>query len=139
MIVCTILGGFMVFRKMGFTGWQWVVPGYNLWLLCREMYGRGNRVFMMLIPGYGLYVMIRMWIDVARAFGRPVGFGVGLALVSPVFLMILGLSASTYTRPAASEQFGRSLTQPPAPGYAPQTQGYVPPVPVGQTTSPGQD
>ncbi len=82
---------YLVFQKMDITPWKGLIPGYNLYLLCEEFEGNGWRVFMFLIPIYGLILWIKMCIKWANAFGRSTGFGVGLALVSPVFLGILAL------------------------------------------------
>lgn len=82
---------YFVFGKMGLTQWKGLVPGYNLYILCEEFYGNGWRVFMFLIPVYGVILWVRMCLRWARGFGRSAGFGVGMALATPVFLGILAL------------------------------------------------
>lgn len=85
----TLLFTYMVFQKMDLTPWKGAVPGYNLYTLCEEFDGNGWRVFLFLIPVYGIILWIRMGMKWARSFGRTNGFGVGIALLPPVFLGIL--------------------------------------------------
>jgi hypothetical protein len=41
--------------------------------------------------------------DLAKSFGRGMGFGVGLLLLGPVFAPILALGSAEYEGPAATE------------------------------------
>ena len=38
----------------------------------------------------------------AKSFGKGVGFAIGLILLSPIFIMILGFGDATYQGPAAA-------------------------------------
>ncbi len=84
--VATLVFMYMAFEKMDLVAWKGCVPGYNLYELCREFDGNGWRVFMFLIPVYGLILWIKLCMKWARSFGKTNGFGVGLALLTPVFL-----------------------------------------------------
>ena len=41
-------------------------------------------------------------IDMAKSFGKGTGFGIGLALLGPVFYAILGFGDAQYQGPAAA-------------------------------------
>ena len=59
---------YLVFQKMGLVAWKGFVPGYNLYTLCEEFDGNGWRVFLFLIPVYGLILWIKMcmrWEDLS--------------------------------------------------------------------------
>ncbi len=86
-----LLFNYMVFQKMDLVAWKGLVPGYNLYTLCEEFDGNGWRVFLFLIPVYNVILWIKMGMKWARSFGKSNGFGVGIALLTPVFLAILAL------------------------------------------------
>ncbi len=89
-LAATLYMMYLVFQKMGLVAWKGFVPGYNLYTLCEEFDGNGWRVFLFLIPVYGLILWIKMCMRWARSFGKTNGFGVGLALLPPIFLAIIG-------------------------------------------------
>lgn len=112
-VVILIIAGFWkVFQKAGKPGWAAIVPIYNLIVLL-EIAGKPIWwiVFFLLgaIPIVGgiavLVVSILIGIAVAQKFGKGTGFGVGLALLSPIFYPILGFGDAKYlgtTPPAAT-------------------------------------
>ena len=83
---------YFVFRKMGKQGWEGLIPVYNMYVLFDELYGNGLKFLLLLIPVYNIYVLIKLYIDWAKAFGQSGAFVVGLILLQPVFLLILGLN-----------------------------------------------
>lgn len=97
--ILTIVATVKVFVKMGYAGWEAIVPLYNAYILFKELYGNGWKMLLMLIPFYDIYVLIKFYIDLAHAFGKSTGFGIGLIFLSPIFMCILGFDNSTYTRP----------------------------------------
>lgn len=88
-----------LFQKMGFRGWQGVIPFYNYYLICKTFYNNGMKVLMILIPFYNIYLLLRLRIDMARAFNKSTGFGVGFFfadLFAPVFTCILAFSSAKF-------------------------------------------
>lgn len=84
---------------MGFHGWQGVIPFYNYYLVCKAFYNNGWKVLMILIPGYNIYLLLRLRIDMARAFNKSTGYGVGFFfadLFVPVFTCILAFSSAKF-------------------------------------------
>ena len=55
-------------------------------------------LLLCLIPIIGCVFFILASIDVAKAFGKGAGFGVGLALFSLIFYPILGFGSAVYGR-----------------------------------------
>lgn len=96
--VLTLIASVKVFMKMGYEGWEAIIPLYNVYILFRELYGNGWKMLLLLIPLYNIYVAIKFFIDLAHAFRKTTGFGVGLALLTPIFMCILGFDDSTYAR-----------------------------------------
>lgn len=87
--VATLIFLYMVFGKMDLVPWKGFVPGYNLYELCRELEGNGWRVFLFLIPVYGVVLWVKLCLKLARAFGKTNGFGVGIAFLTPIFLALI--------------------------------------------------
>lgn len=78
-----------LFKKEGITGGYAFIPIYGTYLACKILWGNGLKMLLMLIPIVGLYFSIKFHLDVAKAYGKSTGFGVGLALLSPIFYSIL--------------------------------------------------
>lgn len=94
-LVATCLFMGMCFVKMGMEQWRGFIPGYNYWLLFQKLEGNGHRVFLCLIPIYGLFwVMLPMCKKLAKNFGKSEGWGWGLTLVAPVFLGLIAFNKS---------------------------------------------
>lgn len=95
-LIITYAAQWKYFEKMGHEGWEGIVPFYNYYILFKELYGNGWKMLLMLIPFYGIYIIIKMNIDLARAFNKGTGFGVGLALLPVVFSCILAFGDAVY-------------------------------------------
>ena len=85
-----------IFQKMGRQGWEGIIPFYSTYILFQELYGNGWKMLFLLIPFYNIYLAIRLYIDLARAFNMPAAFGVGLILLSTIFMCILAFGSAVY-------------------------------------------
>lgn len=47
--ILTLVAEWMIFKKMGRQGWEGIVPIYNTYVLCQELYGNGWK-FLLLLP-----------------------------------------------------------------------------------------
>lgn len=65
--ILSLVGSWMVYKKMGRQGWEGIVPIYNTYVLCQELYGNGWKFLLLLIPFYNIYFGIKMMIDLAKA------------------------------------------------------------------------
>lgn len=68
--ILTLVASWMIFKKMGHQGWEGIVPFYNTYVLCQELYGSGWKFLLLLIPLYNIYFIIKMQIDLAKAFNQ---------------------------------------------------------------------
>ena len=101
-VIGVIAGMWKVFTKAGKPGWACIVPIYNLIVLL-EIAGRPIWwIVLMLIPFVNFVVFILIGIDVAKAFGKGTGFGLGLAFLGFIFYPILGFGDATYSKPATA-------------------------------------
>lgn len=117
LVLLLIAAMWKVFTKAGKPGWASLVPIYNAIVLL-EIAGRPAWWFiLLLIPLVNLIIIIIVMIDVAKNFGHGAGFGLGLAFLSPIFLLILGFGSSRYVGPGGGALAGG---YPPG-GYPPAT------------------
>lgn len=90
----TLAGAWKVFTKAGQPGWAAIIPFYNVYILVAEIAGR-DIVWVLLSIFIPLAVIIPM-IDVAKAFGKGAGYGVGLGLLGFIFFPLLGFGDARY-------------------------------------------
>lgn len=139
-IILVIAGLWKVFVKAGKPGWAAIVPIYNIYILL-EIVGRPTwwlaLLLLAFIPVIGslcvLAVMFIIYWDLAKSFGKELGYAIGLVLLSPIFVPMLGFGSAQYLGPMASgfglpDKPGGGYGAPGAPG-GPAGGGYVPPAP----------
>lgn len=94
--VLMLIGLWKIFVKAGKPGWAAIIPIYNIIVLL-EIIGRPLWwIVLFLVPFVNIVANILVSIDLAKAFGRSSGFGIGLAFLAPIFYPILGFGNSQY-------------------------------------------
>lgn len=95
-IVLQIAALWKVFAKAGEPGWVCLVPIYNLIVLL-QIIGRPVWWFLLfLVPLVNIVIAFVLAIDLAKKFGKSSAFGIGLALLPPIFYPILGFGDAKY-------------------------------------------
>lgn len=92
--IVVLVANVFIYRKMGYEGWEAIIPFYNLYILFKEIMGDGWKFLLLFIPIYNIYLTFVLYINLAHAFGQSTGFGVGLVLLSPVFTCILAFDSN---------------------------------------------
>jgi Family of unknown function (DUF5684) len=110
--ILMIAAWWKIFTKAGQPGWACIIPIYNLYVWCKIVGRPWWWILLMLIPFVNFIILIILIIDLAKSFGKGVGFGIGLLLLPIIFFPILGFGSARYQGPAAAG--------PLAPGPAPQ-------------------
>jgi hypothetical protein len=90
--VFMVVSMWRVFAKAGEPGWAAIVPIYNTLVYLKITRRPWWWIFI-------LWLIVPLFIvnlDLAKAFGRSSGFGIGLSLVPFVFLPILGFGPARY-------------------------------------------
>lgn len=100
-VVLMIASMWKIFSKAGQPGWASIIPIYNLYIWCKMVGRPGWWVLLMLIPFVNFIIAIILCIDLAKSFGKGVGFGIGLAFLGIIFLPILAFGSAQYQGPAA--------------------------------------
>ena len=89
-----------VFVKARQPGWAAIIPFFNVYILT-VIAGRPILWFiLLLIPFVNIVAAIIVCIDIAKYFGKGVGFAIGLVFLGPIFFPILGFGSATYSGPA---------------------------------------
>ncbi len=88
-----------LFAKAGEPWWGAIVPIYNLYLYCK-IAGRPEWwLILFFIPLVNIVIGLIVAMDVAKAFGKSSGFGIGLWLLSFIFVPVLAFGSAQYTAP----------------------------------------
>lgn len=118
--VLTIIGKWKVFKKAGYDGWESFIPYHNLIISCQiagitplwvliitlvPILGIIPILGALLILGIIIYFLVILNVSIAKSFGKGTGFGIGLWLLPPVFLMILGCKDDKYLGPMPLNDF----------------------------------
>jgi hypothetical protein len=95
-----IAGAWKVFVKAGHPGWASIVPFYNQYVLT-QIVGRPILWFILLfVPCVNFVALFLITQDLAKSFGKSSGFGIGLFLLSPIFIPLLGFGDDQYSGPS---------------------------------------
>ncbi len=125
-LVATLVAMWKIYVKMGREGWEAIIPLYNTYVLFEELTGNGWNMLLLLIPFYNIYLAIKIQIDLAHAFGQSTVFGWGLALLNPIFQLILGFGDAVYRGNAFSPKKKAAAPVPPTVDE-PAVQRQIPP------------
>ncbi len=103
-----------IFTKAGQPGWASIIPIYNIYIWCKIVGRPWWWILLMLIPFVNFIVGIILCIDLAKSFGKGVGFGIGLILLGIIFFPILGFGSAQYQGPSVGS-LGAGTARPPQP------------------------
>lgn len=95
-LVLMIYSGWKVFEKAGQPGWAILIPFYNVYILLKIANKPGWWLILFFIPLVNFVVAILVSINVAKAFGKGAGFGIGLAFLGFIFYPILAFTDTEY-------------------------------------------
>jgi hypothetical protein len=99
LVILPIVGMWKTYSKAGQPGWAAIIPIYNLIVLL-QIVGRPIWWFiLMLIPVVNIVIAIIVFVELAKCFGKGIGFAIGLFLLAPIFFLILGFGSAQYTAP----------------------------------------
>jgi hypothetical protein len=115
-----IVAVWRAFEKAGKPGWAAIVPIYNFYIMCKIAGRPGWWWVLLLSPLVNIVIWFVVAIDVANAFGKSTGFGIGLALLPIIFWAILGFGDASYLGPRTTYA-GTSMTPPPPPPPTPSS------------------
>ena len=95
-VVLTIIANWKIFEKAGKEGWKSLIPIYNTYTLLQILNMEPMLCFLSLLPGANFFLSIVMMVKLSKSFKKTTGFAIGLILLQPIFLMILGFGSAKY-------------------------------------------
>ncbi len=95
-MLVAISGMWRMFSKAGKPGWACIIPIYNV-VVMLQIAGRPVWwLILMFIPVVNIFIVLITVVDIAKAFGKGAGFGVGMFFLAPIFYAILGFGDARY-------------------------------------------
>ena len=95
-VVFLIACRWKIYSKAGKPGWACIVPIYNIIVLLQIIKKPVWWFLLLLVPFVNIVILLIMQIQLAKVFGKGVGFGLGLIFFAPIFLAILALGSAEY-------------------------------------------
>jgi hypothetical protein len=100
-LVLVIVSLWKIFEKAGKPGWAAIVPIYNLVVLLEIIRKPIWWIVLFLVPCLNLVASVMVSLELAKCFGKTVGFAIGMILLPFVFFPMLAFSDAQYNPPAA--------------------------------------
>jgi uncharacterized membrane protein YoaK (UPF0700 family) len=94
--VIMIAGMWKVFTKARQPGWACLIPIYNILIILKMVNKPWWWILLYLIPIVSIVVSCMVMHELSKAFGKGIGFTVGLIFLPFIFFPILGFGDATY-------------------------------------------
>lgn len=94
--IVSIIAQWKIFTKAGKPGWAAIIPFYNMYTLFEVAGMNGWMFLLMLLPIVNIVIMIMLYVNLAKSFGKSTGFTVGLIFLNFIFMLILGFGSDQY-------------------------------------------
>lgn len=88
-----------IWKKMGDPGWMGLIPVLNYYRLFRRSRPEGPVLWTLLTLVCFVGGIVAM-VDLARMFGKGIGYALGLIFLPVVFFPLLAFGSATYQGPA---------------------------------------
>lgn len=105
-IVLLIASIWKIFTKAGKPGWAAIIPIYNFIVLLEIINKPVWWIVLILVPFVNFVIVIIMYLELAKVFGKSAGFGIGLVLLGIVFFPMLAFGDATYQGAGGSADGG---------------------------------
>jgi hypothetical protein len=89
----------LIFKKADKSAVAAFVPIWNTIVLLQIVGRPVWWIILLLIPFVNVIILIIVYLDLATAFGKRTGFGIGLILLTWIFMLILGVGSASYQGP----------------------------------------
>lgn len=96
LVIVFIAAWWRIFTKADRPGWASIIPIYNAIVLLDIAGKPWWWLLLLLIPIVNFIIVILVYIDLAKAFGKGTGFALGLIFLAPIFLLLLAFGDAEY-------------------------------------------
>jgi len=103
MLVYALIAVFMLvttwilFQKAGKPGWACLIPIYNIIVMLEIIDRPLWWIVLYFVPLANVIIGIMVTFDLAKAFGKDIGYGFGLLFLPIIFMPILAFGDAEYT------------------------------------------
>lgn len=92
----------VLYAKADKPGWAAIIPIYN-YIVLLQIVGRPIWwIILLFVPFVNFIVVIVIYMDLAKSFGKDSGYGCAMLILPFIFLPLLAFGDSTYEGPAAA-------------------------------------
>lgn len=85
-----------IFTKAGKPWWASIIPLYNIVVMIEIAKLPMWYIILFFVPVANIYALFKINIEMAKKFGKEVGFGIGMTLLSIIFIPLLAFSDNKY-------------------------------------------
>lgn len=96
LLALVIAAQWRIFTKAGYAGWKCLIPFYSAYCLCEMAIGTGWLFLLTFVPIANVILTFLLNIKLAKAFGKGVGFGIGIIFLPIIFYPMLAFGNSDY-------------------------------------------
>ena len=100
-LVIVVVAMWKIFAKADEPGWAAIIPIYNMIVLMKVVGRPWWWILLYAVPIVSIIIMFIVSIDLAKAFGKGAGFGVGIVFLPVIFYPILAFGSAQYEGAAA--------------------------------------
>jgi Family of unknown function (DUF5684) len=100
LLAVMIAGVWGIFAKAGEAPWKCLVPIYGAFVFQRIIGRPGWWALLLFVPVVNLVFSLIECFDLARVFGKGMGYAFGLALLGPLFALMLAYGPAHYVGPS---------------------------------------
>ena len=90
-----------IFSKAGQPGWAAIVPIYNYYIMLKVVGRPGWWIILLFVPLVNVVIALMVTYDLAKAFGKGMGYFLGLLFLGFIFYPMLGFGSARYQGAAA--------------------------------------
>ncbi len=98
-LVLMIISMWKIYVKAGQPGWASIIPIYNIIVWLQMINKPLWWIVLLFIPFVNFIVIIMMYHELSKVFGKGVGYTIGMIFLGIIFLPMLAFGSAVYTKP----------------------------------------
>jgi hypothetical protein len=98
-VVVMVAALWKIFEKAGEPGWAAIVPLYNLIIILKIIGKPLWWIVLFVVPCVNIVAAVLLAVELAKVFGKGIGFAIGMIVMPFIFYPILGFGSAEYRRP----------------------------------------
>ena len=96
--VVMLISMWKIYSKAGQPGWAVLVPIYNMIVLLNIVRKPVWWILLMFIPFVSFIIVILIYLELAKVYGKSTGFGLGIIFLPIIFLPMLAFGDAQYVK-----------------------------------------